>query len=76
MRWLDGHEFVQAPGVADRQGSLVCCSPWWGHKESGRTNLLNNAIVSKWYNETSVLLISRQEKNKVNSRGLHPLLGG
>ena len=25
---LDGHEFEQAPGVGDGQGSLVCCSPW------------------------------------------------
>ena len=24
---LDGHEFEQAPGVSDRQGSLVCCRP-------------------------------------------------
>ena len=24
---LDGHEFEQAPGVVDGQGSLVCCSP-------------------------------------------------
>ena len=31
--WLDGHEFEQAPGVGDRQGSLVCCSPW-GCKET------------------------------------------
>ena len=23
---LDGHEYEQAPGVGDRQGSLVCCS--------------------------------------------------
>ena len=30
--WLNSHEFEQAPGV-DRQGSLVCCSPW-GQKES------------------------------------------
>ena len=29
---LDGHEFHQAPGAGDRQGILVCCSPW-GHKE-------------------------------------------
>ena len=28
---LDGHEFEQAPGVGDGQGSLVCCSPW-GHR--------------------------------------------
>ena len=25
---LDGHEFEQALGVSDGQGSLVCCSPW------------------------------------------------
>ena len=25
---LDGHEFEQAPGVGDRQGSLACPSPW------------------------------------------------
>ena len=40
MRWLDvitnGHEFEQAPGVGDRQGSLTCCCPW-GHKESDTT---------------------------------------
>ena len=34
--WLDGHEFEQAPGVGDGQGSLVCCSPW-GRKESDTT---------------------------------------
>ena len=33
---LDGHEFEQAPGIGDGQGSLVCCSPW-GHKESDTT---------------------------------------
>ena len=25
---LDGHEFEQAPGVGDGQGSLACCSAW------------------------------------------------
>ena len=25
---LDGHEFEQAPGVDDGQGTLACCSPW------------------------------------------------
>ena len=34
--WLNGHEFEQAPGDGDGQGSLVCCSPW-GHKESEKT---------------------------------------
>ena len=37
---LDGHEFEQAPGVGDRQGSLACCGPW-GHKESDMTEQLN-----------------------------------
>ena len=38
--WLDGHEFEQAPGVSNGQGSLVCCSPW-GWKESDMTEQLN-----------------------------------
>ena len=38
--WLDGHEFEQALGVGDGQGSLVCCSPW-GRKESDTTEWLN-----------------------------------
>ena len=37
---LNGHEFEQAPGVGDRQGNLVCCSPWGG-KESDTTEWLN-----------------------------------
>ena len=40
--WLNGHEFEQALGVGDRQGSLVCCS-LWGHKESDMTEWLNQA---------------------------------
>ena len=31
---LDGHEFEQAPGVSDGQGSLACCR---GCKESNMT---------------------------------------
>ena len=38
--WLNGHEFEQAPGFGDGQGSLVCCSPW-GRKESDMTEQLN-----------------------------------
>ena len=33
---LDGHEFEQAPGVGDEQGSLECFSPWGG-KDSDMT---------------------------------------
>ena len=38
--WLDGHEFEQALGVGDGQGSLACCNPW-GHKELDMTDRLN-----------------------------------
>ena len=36
----DGHEFEQALGAGDGQGSLVCCSPW-GRKESDTMERLN-----------------------------------
>ena len=36
----DRHEFEQAAGVGDGQGSLVYCSQW-GRKESDRTEQLN-----------------------------------
>ena len=47
--WLDGHEFEQALGVGDGQGSLVCYSPW-GHKELDTTEQLN------WTDSTSMEL--------------------
>ena len=37
---LNGHEFGQAPGVGDRQGSLASCGPW-GRKELDTTEQLN-----------------------------------
>jgi len=46
--WLDGHEFEQASGVSDGQGSLACCSPW-GRKELHVTEWLN------WTDEYVVL---------------------
>ena len=33
---LDGHEFEQALGVGDGQGSLACSRPW-DSKEAGTT---------------------------------------
>ena len=41
VKWhhrLDGHEFEQALGVGDGQGSLVCCRPW---VSESRTSLNN-----------------------------------
>ena len=40
INWFDGHEFEQAPGVGDEQGSLVYCNPW-GWKELNTTEQLN-----------------------------------
>ena len=37
---LNRHEFEQALGVGDGQGSLACCNPW-GHKESDMAEHLN-----------------------------------
>ena len=43
---LNRHEFEQAPGDGDGQGSLECCSPWI-RKESDMTKqLINNNRVS------------------------------
>ena len=38
---LNGHEFEQAPGDGDGQGSPACCSPR-GRKELDMTEQLNN----------------------------------
>ena len=38
--WLDEHEFEQALGVGDGQGSLACRRPW-GRKELDSTEWLN-----------------------------------
>ena len=46
--WLSGHEFEQALGDGDGQGSLVCCSPW-DCKESDTTERLNNSKVTVRY---------------------------
>ena len=60
---LYGHEFEQAPGVGEGQGSLVCCRPW-GCKESDMAEQLNwtevreksnsflNSCVSSGYQES------------------------
>ena len=40
---LSGHEFEKALGDGERQGRLVCFSPW-GHKGSEKTEQLNNKL--------------------------------
>ena len=51
---LDGHEFKQALGVGDGQGSLECCSPW-GCKELDITEQLNWAEPSPTQGERQPL---------------------
>ena len=70
MRWLDGitdsidgHEFEQAPGVGDGQGSLACCSPW-GCKEPDTSQRLNhNNII--FNGEKNECFLSLEIKNKI-----------
>ena len=51
--WLNGHEFEQAPGNGEGQGSLVCCSPW-DHKELDTTEQLNNEFLMEFLNIESI----------------------
>ena len=75
--WLNGHEFEQAPGVGDRQGSLVCCSPW-GRKELDTTEWLNwwlnsrtciqmevSDMVFAWYSDKKMIHIKMPGKYTV-----------
>ena len=48
--WLNRHEFEQALGVSDGQGSLSCCSPC-NHKESDTTERLNWTELSYHHKE-------------------------
>ena len=52
---LNGHEFEQALGVGDGQGSLAFCSPWC-HKESDseRLNWTEFYAVSLWHTQTEL----------------------
>ena len=52
---LNGHEFEQALGDVEGQGSLVCYSPW-GRKVSDMTERLNNKFLN-----TEMFVISRNQ---------------
>ena len=43
---LDGHEFEQALGVGEGQGSLVCCSPWGPKKVRHSFSQFSHSVVS------------------------------
>ena len=54
---LKGHEFEQTTGDSDRQGGLVCCSPW-GCKESDMTEQLNKTSKIEENRGYMLLLLS------------------
>ena len=62
---LYGHDFEQALGVADGQGSLACCSPW-DRKKSDTTEWLNwterKVHISHNLAVTSALLCKTQKR--------------
>ena len=61
--WFDGHEFEQAPGVGDRQGSLACCSPW-GRTESDTTEWLNWTVSIGNFIQYPVINYNEKEYEK------------
>ena len=70
---LNGHEFEQATGVGDGQGSLECCSPW-GRKELDTTEWLNWTEQNSWWVGLEVpSYISDTEDTKIDTSCLHKL---
>ena len=63
---LNGHEFEQAPGDGEGQGSLVCCSPW-GFKEMDMTEQLNNNRAAN--SDRLYVSILRQQGGSVEEGG-------
>ena len=63
---LNGHEFRQALGVGDGQGSLACCS-LWDHKESDMAERLN------WTesNLIGILLTRENLDTQRDKKGVH-----
>ena len=55
---LNGHEFEQAPGIGEGEGSLACCSPWSQESQtqlSGWTDWLTDLHKrSRWTLPTSL----------------------
>ena len=45
---LNGHEFEQAPGDGEGEGSPECCSPW-GHKELDMTEWQNMFLENAFW---------------------------
>ena len=71
--WLDGHQFEQALGVGEGQGSLVCYSPR-GCKQSDTTEWLSNwtelnfiPAAGKWDEQKETIKLLEENTGKTRS---------
>ena len=70
--WLNGHEYEQALGDGEGQGSLASCSPW-GRKGSDTTECLNNKMQVAFIPSTtwgSQIAENKQVPSKLSRGGL------
>ena len=67
---LNGHEFEQALGDGEGQGSLACCSPW-SLKDSDMTEPLNSSFPGG----SAVKNLPIMQETQVQSLGLEDPLG-
>ena len=72
--WLNGHEFEQALGVGDGQGSLVCCSPW-SSKESDTIKQLNWTETSRNGASQVALMVKNLSANAGDVRDMGSIPG-
>ena len=66
---LDGHEFEQALGDGEGQGSLVCCSPW-GPKELDTTELINKRRKKKAKQRLDIVSKGPSENHKSSQKNI------
>ena len=69
---FNGHEFEQALGDGEGQGSLACCSPW-GHKESDMTEQLNNNDMLYPFEKKKIFIL-RKKHFKILSLTFHRIV--
>ena len=68
---LNGHEFEQAPGDGEGQGSLACCSPWSRRVEHNWTTKQQTLITS---NSKIAWCVWNRQPHLTQTRFLTPLL--
>ena len=70
---LNGHVFEETLGVGDKQGGLVCCSPW-GRKESDTTEQLNQTDSSNHLQEEAIGERTAKRSREIRAEIEHSLL--